>query len=150
MKAARPFTVITFAADQTLLDFRAAMRAGLGRSLLKLRVAFPEARTLTVEQLITTRNRVANELGAAVTMEEIRRAAFSRTLAELGVSNEKLAAELTASYLAYRFRLARLYDASAEACRSSNKRTTGCTRSRSVSENAWPQGQATSGARRVL
>jgi FMN hydrolase / 5-amino-6-(5-phospho-D-ribitylamino)uracil phosphatase len=102
--------VITFDADQTLVDFQAAMRTALEQSLVQLRTAVPQAWALTVDDLVATRNRVADECDPGVTMEEIRRIAFARTLADLGSDDEAFADELTAKYLERRFQLAQLYD----------------------------------------
>jgi putative hydrolase of the HAD superfamily len=108
---ARPVpTTITFDADQTLVDFRSAMAAALDTALAELRRSVPAAAALTRDDLRRTRDQVARELGPPARMEEIRAAAFRRTLEELGAPDAALADELTRRYLDVRFRELRLYD----------------------------------------
>jgi putative hydrolase of the HAD superfamily len=101
--------VISFDADQTLIDFRPAMRKALDLSLQTIRAAIPHASCLTVDDLVATRDSVAAESGPKATMEVIRLRAFERTLARLD-ADPQLAAEITEEYLDNRFRLARVYD----------------------------------------
>jgi HAD superfamily hydrolase (TIGR01549 family) len=102
--------VITFDADQTLVDFRAAMKVALDATLAQLRRRVPAASGLSRDDLQRTRDRVAEDLGSTVRMEEIRGVAFQRTLEELGSGDPSLADELTRFYLEVRFREMRLYD----------------------------------------
>jgi FMN hydrolase / 5-amino-6-(5-phospho-D-ribitylamino)uracil phosphatase len=102
--------VITFDADQTLVDFRSAMQTALQAVLAELRRRVPAAAVLTPADLQATRMRVADELGRSARMEEIRGAAFARTLEELGQPDGALAAELTKLYLERRFGELRPYD----------------------------------------
>jgi putative hydrolase of the HAD superfamily len=102
--------VITFDADQTLVDFRAAMREALDATLAELRRRVPAAAGLSRDDLQRTRDQVAGELGPTARMEEIRAAAFRRTLEDLGSPDSRFADELTRFYLEARFREMRLYD----------------------------------------
>jgi FMN hydrolase / 5-amino-6-(5-phospho-D-ribitylamino)uracil phosphatase len=106
----RPIEVVTFDADQTLVDFEAAMNKALGTALAELRRKVPAAAGLSRADLRAIRDEVADELGPAVRMEEVRRAAFQRTLEGLGAPDPPFADELTAIYLEARFREMRLYD----------------------------------------
>jgi putative hydrolase of the HAD superfamily len=101
--------VISFDADQTLIDFRPAMREALDLALSTIRDAVPQASLLSVDDLVATRNAVAADAGPNVTMETIRFQAFERTLAQLG-ADRHLAVDITRNYLDNRFRLARVYD----------------------------------------
>jgi putative hydrolase of the HAD superfamily len=66
---------------------------------------------LTIETMIAIRNRVAEELRGKVTnLEEVRLAAFKRTLRNIGVSDDGLAAHLNAVYLKRRFEDVQLFD----------------------------------------
>lgn len=102
--------VVTFDADQTLVNFTGAMNKALDAALAALRQRVPAAAELSPADLQATRNQVADELGPAVRMEEIRRAAFQRMLEQLGAPDVAFAEELTAVYLETRFREMRLYD----------------------------------------
>jgi HAD superfamily hydrolase (TIGR01549 family) len=101
--------VISFDADQTLIDFRPAMREALDLALTTIRAAVPNASLLTVDDLVATRDAVAAESGPTETMEAIRFRAFERTLAQFD-ADPRLADEVTKEYLDNRFRLARLYE----------------------------------------
>jgi FMN phosphatase YigB (HAD superfamily) len=103
-------TVVTFDADQTLVDFEGAMKKALDAALASLRRRVPSAAGLSRADLQAARERVANELGPRVRMEEIPRAAFQRTLEQLGAPDPVFADELAALYLDARFRETRLYD----------------------------------------
>jgi 2-haloalkanoic acid dehalogenase type II len=108
--AASSTRVITFDADQTLVDFRAAMKAALDATVAELRRRVPGAAGLSRDDLQRTRNQVAGELGPSARMEEIRAAAFRRTLEDLGSPDSFFADDLTRLYLEARFREMRLYD----------------------------------------
>ena len=101
---------MTFDADQTLVDFESAMKKALDTTLAALRRRLAVAAGLSRADLQATRNQVADELGPTRRMEEIRRAAFQRTLEELGAPDVAFADELTDLYLDARFRELRLYD----------------------------------------
>ena len=60
MSGLREFDVITFDADQTLIDFRPAMRDALDASLDQLKRTIPAAEELAVEDLIRVRMRRRN------------------------------------------------------------------------------------------
>lgn len=102
-------SVITFDADQTLIDFRTAMRRALEISLVKMRDIAPAAVELTVDDLVRVRNAQASRLGKLATMEEIRLAGFKAALEMVG-EDPSLAAELTAEYMENRFSLPKLYE----------------------------------------
>lgn len=101
--------VVCFDADQTLIDFRWAMRQALRNALLRIQSLSSEADTLTVQRLIDDRDSAAAAMGARTSMEAIRLEGFRRTLAPLGFAAEVIQ-DLTEGYLADRFRLARPYD----------------------------------------
>jgi putative hydrolase of the HAD superfamily len=108
--AATGARVVTFDADQTLVDFEAARKKALDAALAQLRRRLPAAAGLSGADLQATRDQVADELGPTARMEEIRRVAFRRTLEQLGAPDLALADELTDLYLDARFRAMRLYD----------------------------------------
>ena len=98
--------VVTFDADGTLCDFQRLMAAALAAALAELQRLVPDARTatLTIDDLRLTRDSVASELrGQRLTMEQVRLAAFRRTLEEIGRPDPALAAHLLDVYLARRF-----------------------------------------------
>lgn len=106
------FRAISFDADGTLWDFNHVMRQALERTLTELQrlVAGSAASALTIDQLVATRDAVAAELyGRGKTMEEIRLAAFTRTLDLLGQEDPALAAHLTDYFLERRFGDIELY-----------------------------------------
>ena len=109
MSGLREFEVITFDADQTLIDFRPAMRQALAESLGYLKQTIPGAADLTVDDLAQIRDGEAERLGPSATMETIRLAAFRATLSKLG-ADDSGAEKFTKHYLDLRFRLARRYD----------------------------------------
>ena len=97
---------ITFDGDGTLWDFRSAMQSALDLTLRQLRliVANEETDQLTVQKMIEIRDSVAGELGVgAVTHEEIRQAAFVRTLEYVGSPSKAVADELYQLYMDARF-----------------------------------------------
>ena len=105
-------TTISFDADGTLWDFEKVMRHSLGLSLIELRRLAPAcAGLLTVESMMAIRNQVADELrGKGTNLEQVRLAAFQRTLQHIGVSDDVLAAHLNAVYLKHRFEDIQFFD----------------------------------------
>lgn len=103
---------ISFDADGTLWDFERVMRQALARTLAELQRLLPGPATagLTTHRLAATRDEVAAELyGQGKTMEAIRLAAFTRTLAPLSHADPALATHLTDYFLERRFNDIRLY-----------------------------------------
>lgn len=103
---------ISFDADGTLWDFAAAMQRALASTLIELRRLVPGETTaaLTATRLASIRDAVAEGLyDQRATMEEIRLAAFVRTLEYLEQPNPALAAHLTDFYLERRFADIELY-----------------------------------------
>lgn len=89
--------VVTFDADGTLCDFARLMAAALAATLVELQRLVPDERVaaLTTEDLRLVRDQVAAELrGQRVTMEDVRLAAFARTLEQIGQPGPALAAHL--------------------------------------------------------
>lgn len=106
---------VTFDADGTLWDFERAMHEGLTATLIELQGLVPRhaasrAATLTVHDLSTTWARVAAKLGRGVTLEQVRRSAFARTLEEIGSPDPALAAHLFERYVEHRYTATRCYD----------------------------------------
>jgi 2-haloalkanoic acid dehalogenase type II len=103
---------VTFDADGTLWDFERVMRESLTLALDALRSHAPrEAGTLSVDDLIRIRDRVASDdsmLGA--THEQIRLVAFERTLEEIELCDSNLAARLNDLYMRHRFGGIRPFD----------------------------------------
>ena len=97
---------IFFDGDDTLWDFRSAMRAALGDTLVALRqlVGNEAADALTVERMMEIREAVATELDErAVPVDTIRRVSLARTLAEVGHPSDDDARRLFEVYTAARF-----------------------------------------------
>ena len=105
-------TSISFDADGTLWDFTRVMRHSLDCVLTELRRLAPaHINPLTIETMIAIRNQVAEELKGKVTnLEEIRLAAFKRTLQQIGIFDDALATHLNDLYLQHRFEDIDLYD----------------------------------------
>ena len=104
---------IFFDGDDTLWDFRSAMRSALEVTLAELRrmVANEAAEALTVQRMVEIRDAVADELGEGTTsVETIRRAALARTLAEVGHPSEDGAQRLFHVYNEARFDCTRPYE----------------------------------------
>lgn len=104
--------VVTFDADGTLCDFQRLMTAALAAALVELQRLFPgeRAAALTSDDLRRTRDQVAAELHSQRrTMEQVRLAAFARTLEQLGRPDPALAAHLLDVYMACRFGATALY-----------------------------------------
>jgi HAD superfamily hydrolase (TIGR01509 family) len=97
-------TTISFDADATLWDFSKVMCQALTLALIALKARVPEARSLTIDDLQTTRDEVASALqDQNVSHETIRLRAFEQTLRDLGHDDPTLAAHLTTIYLDHRF-----------------------------------------------
>ena len=97
---------IFFDGDDTLWDFRSAMRAALGETLVVLRriVGNEAAENLTVPRMEEIREAVAAEMSERTTLvETIRRESLARTLAEVGHPSENDAQQLFEVYNAARF-----------------------------------------------
>ena len=97
---------IFFDGDDTLWDFRSAMRSALGVTLIELRrmAANEAADALTVPRMSEIRETVADELGEGITsVEVIRREALARTLAEVGHPSDDGAQRLYEVYTEARF-----------------------------------------------
>ena len=97
---------IFFDGDDTLWNFRDAMRAALGETLVVLRriVGNEAADALTVERMVEIREAVAAEMSESTTLvETIRRVSLARTLAEVGHPSEDDAQRLFEVYNAARF-----------------------------------------------
>ena len=97
---------IFFDGDDTLWNFRDAMRAALGETLVVLRriVDNRAADALTVERMVEIREAVAAEMSESTTLvETIRRESLARTLAEVGHPSEDDAQRLFEVYNAARF-----------------------------------------------
>ncbi|MGH3332686.1 MAG: HAD family hydrolase [Nocardioidaceae bacterium] len=101
-----------FDGDQTLWDFDGLMRRTLRATLAELRGLRPGSATdgLDVESMIADRQAVGAEPHRReATMEQLRLAAFRRTLARLGLHDDELAEHLQAFYLERRFGEVDLY-----------------------------------------
>ena len=97
---------IFFDGDDTLWNFRDAMRAALGETLVMLRriVGNEAADALTVERMVEIREAVAAEMSESATLvETIRRESLARTLEEVGHPSEDDAQRLFEVYNAARF-----------------------------------------------
>jgi FMN hydrolase / 5-amino-6-(5-phospho-D-ribitylamino)uracil phosphatase len=104
--------IVTFDPDGTLCDFQRLMAAALTAALFELQRLVPGERTaaLTREDLRLTRDQVAMDpSGQGLTMEQIRLAAFTRTLEQIGQPDPALAAHLLDVYMARRFGQVALY-----------------------------------------
>jgi putative hydrolase of the HAD superfamily len=96
----------------TLWDFQQVMRHSLKKALVELRRLVPSRRAqdLSVEEMITIRNQVEEEVkGEVWNHEEIRLLAFERTLEILGSPDRELATHLNRLYLKHRFEDTELY-----------------------------------------
>lgn len=106
-------SAISFDADMTLWDLDKVMRHALEHTLTELRRQIPTQRalSLTVDEMIGIRNRLAQDLkGKVWALEEIRRLAFERTLELIGCPDRGLADRLNRIYLKHRFGDIELYD----------------------------------------
>ena len=105
-------SAISFDGDMTLWDFQQVMRHSLQKALAELRGLVPSQRAqdLSVEEMITIRNQVEEEVkGEVWNHEEIRLLAFERTLESVGCPDRELAAHLNRLYLKHRFEDTELY-----------------------------------------
>lgn len=105
-------STISFDGDMTLWDFRKVMRHSLKQTLTELRkhVQTPRASKLTVDEMITIRDRLAEEVkGEVWSLLEIRRRAFERTLEHVGHPDKDLAAHLNTVYRKHRYADIELY-----------------------------------------
>ena len=105
-------SAISFDGDMTLWDFQQVMRHSLKKALVELRRLVPSrrAQNLSVEEMITIRNQVEEEVkGEVWNHEEIRLLAFERTLESIGCPDRELAAYLNRLYLKHRFEDTELY-----------------------------------------
>ena len=105
-------STISFDGDMTLWDFRKVMRHSLKQTLAELQkqVPTPRASKLTVDEMITIRDRLAEEVkGEVWSLLEIRRRAFERTLEHVGHPDKDLAAHLNAVYRKHRYEDIELY-----------------------------------------
>jgi len=99
-------TTVSFDGDMTLWDFQAVMENALQKTLHELwqHISTPQAQNLTVENLIATRNQVADQMGKQVqNLEEIRLLAFKETLKNIDHEDDALANHLHQKYMTYRF-----------------------------------------------
>jgi FMN hydrolase / 5-amino-6-(5-phospho-D-ribitylamino)uracil phosphatase len=105
-------TTISFDGDGTLWDFEQVMRHALRHALAELRrLVGPAADALTVDTMVTIRERVAEELRGTVTnLEAVRLAAFKRTMQHIGLRDDDLAVHLNTVYLTHRFEDIRLFE----------------------------------------
>ena len=111
MKKINRIKAVSFDADQTLWDFQKVMRHSLGYVLKILEDEYPViALKLSIDKMIATRDRVAEELkGKTTNLEEVRLEAFKATLAEVAHADDTLAARLNRIYLQHRFEDVELY-----------------------------------------
>lgn len=94
-------TTLSVDGDDTLWDFRSAMEHSLTLTLQQLRVivANDATRRLTVQKMMEIRDCVAKEVGDAISLDEIRYRAFSRTLEYVGAPSQEVAGELFRFYM---------------------------------------------------
>ncbi|MFF0313209.1 HAD family hydrolase [Micromonospora sp. NPDC005252] len=97
-------TTVVFDADETLLDLRPAVTAGLVTVLDEMRRRTPDAADVTLAELESDWGAVFGELSAAPVLE-IRRAALARSLARAGLDDHL--DEIAALFFARRFALTR-------------------------------------------
>ena len=89
---------------------------------IRLRVATPSARNLTVNEMIRIRDRVAAQMGESSGLEKIRHSAFVETLEAIGSPSPDLADELYDVYMETRFAGTRPYADVLDALTSLNAR----------------------------
>lgn len=106
-------TTVSFDGDMTLWDFQSVMENALQKTLQELwqHVSTPQAKSLTVVDLITIRNQVADDVGEQVKdLEEIRLLAFEQTLKNIDHKDDALAKHLHQKYMQDRFADMKPYD----------------------------------------
>ena len=98
--------VLSFDADNTLWDFKKAMKFALSKTIEAIQEIDPEAaKKLTVDKMIAIRNVVAVNLKAIeANLAKIRLASFQQTLKVLKRPNEEQAKYLHEIYMKHRFR----------------------------------------------
>ena len=91
---------LTFDGDDTLWDFRSGMETALALTLKELRriVQSAAAQKLTTREMIDIRDYVAKEMADTVNLDEIRIAAFDRTLEHIGTPDRVVAERLFSIY----------------------------------------------------
>ena len=104
--------ILSFDADNTLWDFKKAMRFALSKILEAIQEIDPEAsKKLTVEKMIAIRDAVAENLrGIEPNLTKIRLASFQQTLEVIKRPNEELAKYLHELYMKYRFERIELFN----------------------------------------
>ncbi|WP_190394579.1 HAD family hydrolase [Nocardiopsis deserti] len=108
---------ISFDGDETLWDFRTAMRRALDDAvaLLDSRGLSHEAGSVSADWLTALRDEVAREPGfARATMEEIRLESFVRAVRRCGSDDPALVTQVHDRYMATRFGAMALYAETAE------------------------------------
>ncbi|MCK9868627.1 HAD family hydrolase [Nocardiopsis dassonvillei] len=108
---------ISFDGDETLWDFRTAMRRALDDAvaLLDGRGLAHEAGRVTADWLAALRDEVAREPGfSGATMEEIRLESFVRAVRSCGSDDPSLVTEVYDRYMATRFGAMALYPETAD------------------------------------
>ena len=95
-----PVKTLTFDGDDTLWDFRSGMETALALTLKELRriVQSAAAQKLTIREMIDIRDCVAKEMGDTVNLDEIRNAAFDKTLEHIGAPDRVVAGRLFSTY----------------------------------------------------
>ena len=103
---------VSFDADGTLWDFDALMRRSLKYTLAEFqRIDAASAGKIDVETMIEIREQVGVELkGKVINLDEVRQAAFRRTLEYIGRPDEGLASHLNKVYLGRRYQDMELFD----------------------------------------
>ena len=99
---------VLFDGDGTLWEYEPSMRSALELTLEELWSRLPETigYGMTVDAMVVIRNEVAVELDGRVDdLAAVRVAAFERTLEILGIADDALTAELSASFFSHRTRL---------------------------------------------
>jgi putative hydrolase of the HAD superfamily len=95
---------VSFDGDNTLWDFDRVMRHSLLCVLEELEnLDHSAASQLTIEKMISIRDKVAERKGGTTNLEQIRLEAFRQTLREVGTPDDALAGKLNRIYLKHRF-----------------------------------------------
>jgi putative hydrolase of the HAD superfamily len=92
----KDIAAVSFDGDGTLWDFNKVMRHSLRCVLEELEnLDHPAANKLTIEKMISIREKVAEKLkGRTTNLEHIRLEAFQQTLREVGTPDNALARKL--------------------------------------------------------